>query len=413
MNQSLKNPQLKKTLIRITLWMLLVTVAGCILFVGLSKLQAAQMMRQNIAMAGRMSTEDDAQNIAKLFTDPISEQDYEAGKALLSPYGVNVEMDPSLYQPYQSLLMQQLIGFCFLMLVLWGIVMLCCLRGMHGIFSQIRSLSSRVRQAADGNPKMLPAINEGDMQSLENSINLLVERSGFGMESLQADKMFLKNLLSDISHQLKTPLATLQLYSDLMLDHPNMEPAQREEFLQQSSQQLARIDWLIQGMLKMARLESGSILMQRKPTSLSSVALSAMSPFQAMADLKKVSLVSQIPDAISLNIDAEWTAEALGNLIKNALEHSHQGGHIRLTAKDTAMTVQLSVIDDGEGMESTELPYIFERFYRKQSQVKSSSVGIGLSLAKAILTENDADIYVKSAPGHGSEFVITFLKKSF
>ena len=105
MNQSLKNPQLKKTLIRITLWMLLVTVAGCILFVGLSKLQAAQMMRQNIAMAGRMSTEDDAQNIA-LFTDPISEQDYEAGKALLSPYGVNVEMDPSLYQPYQSLLMQ-------------------------------------------------------------------------------------------------------------------------------------------------------------------------------------------------------------------------------------------------------------------------------------------------------------------
>ncbi len=171
MNQSLKNPQLKKTLIRITLWMLLVTVAGCILFVGLSKLQAAQMMRQNIAMAGRMSTEDDAQNIAKLFTDPISEQDYEAGKALLSPYGVNVEMDPSLYQPYQSLLMQQLIGFCFLMLVLWGIVMLCCLRGMHGIFSQIRSLSSRVRQAADGNPKMLPAINEGDMQSLENSMD--------------------------------------------------------------------------------------------------------------------------------------------------------------------------------------------------------------------------------------------------
>ena len=401
MNQSLKNPQLKKTLIRITLWMLLVTVAGCILFVGLSKLQAAQMMRQNIAMAGRMSTEDDAQNIAKLFTDPISEQDYEAGKALLSPYGVNVEMDPSLNQPYHSLLLHQLIGFCILM------------RGMHGIFSQIRSLSSRVRQAADGNPKMLPAINEGDMQSLENSINLLVERSGFGMESLQADKMFLKNLLSDISHQLKTPLATLQLYSDLMLDHPNMEPAQREEFLQQSSQQLARIDWLIQVMLKMPRRESGSILMQRKPTSLSSVALSAMSPFQAMADLKKVSLVSQIPDAISLNIDAEWTAEALGNLIKNALEHSHQGGHIRLTAKDTAMTVQLSVIDDGEGMESTELPYIFERFYRKQSQVKSSSVGIGLSLAKAILAENDADIYVKSAPGHGSEWVITFLIKSF
>ncbi len=412
MNQSLKNPQLKKTLIRITLWMFLITIVGCLIFVGLSKLQATEMMRQNIAIAGRMTLDGDAGDVAHLFTDPITDQDYEAGQKLLSPYGVNINMDPSLYGPYHSLLMQQLVCFCFLMLVLWGIVMLCCVRGMHGVFSQIRILSSRVRQAADGSPKLLPAINEGDMQSLENSINLLVERSGFGMESLKADKVFLKNLLSDISHQLKTPLAALQLYSDLMLDHPDMEPQQRKEFLQQSSQQLARIDWLIQGMLKMARLESGAILMQRKPTPLSSVALSAMSPFQAMAQLKNVSLVCQIPNTIFLNIDAEWTAEALGNLIKNALEHSYEGGHIRLTAKDTAMTVQLSVIDDGEGMESTELPYIFERFYRKQSHVKSSSVGIGLSLAKAILAENDADIYVKSAPGRGSEFVITFLKKS-
>ncbi len=405
MNQSLKNPQLKKTLIRVTLWMILITVVGCLIFVGLSKLQAAEMIRQNIAIAGRMTLDEDARDVAHLFTDPISDEDYKAGKELLSSYGVNIDMDPSLYGPYHSLLVRQLVCFCFLMLVLWGIVMLCCIRGMHGVYSQIRTLSSRVRQAADGNPKLLPAINEGDMQSLENSINLLVERSGFGMESLKADKVFLKNLLSDISHQLKTPLAALQLYSDLMLDHPDMEPHQREEFLRQSSQQLSRIDWLIQGMLKMARLESGSI-------PLSSVALAAMSPFQAMAQLKKVSLVCQIPNTILLNIDADWTIEALGNLIKNALEHSYEGGHIRLTAKDTAMTVQLSVIDDGEGMESTELPYIFERFYRKQSQVKSSSVGIGLSLAKAILAENDADIYVKSAPGQGSEFVITFLKKS-
>ncbi|NLW11000.1 MAG: HAMP domain-containing histidine kinase, partial [Clostridiaceae bacterium] len=253
---------------------------------------------------------------------------------------------------------------------------------------------------------------EGDLAVLRHAVIHLAEKASGQLKTLEQDKKYLQNFLSDISHQIKTPLASLQLYFDLMLQNKEMPEEKRQQFIEQGQVQIRRIDWLIQGLLKMARIDAGSVKMRMVPMDIAETAAQAVSPFSEQLQQRQINLQNKIPSGTIWPHDPEWLAEALSNLIKNAIEHTPTGGSIELNANKTALSLQLQISDTGPGVLPEQANKIFERFYRQESASRPDSVGIGLSLARSIFEQNGADLIAGSRPGGGAVFTASFLKKA-
>lgn len=249
------------------------------------------------------------------------------------------------------------------------------------------------------------------MSALKGSMHVLQEKIAFRVEALGKDKAYLKDLLSDISHQLKTPLAALRMYNEIMMERKTLSEEKKQEFLLLGKQQIDRTDWLVQGLLKMARVEAGAVTMNLRKNALADTVEQAAAPFLETAHQHNISLRVEIGEDISFCHDRDWTAEAVGNIIKNAIEHTPDGGRVTITALQTPLIAELRIADTGSGMKTSEIPHVFERFYSANKSPDCKNVGIGLSLAKEIIEKNNGSIYVKSAPGEGSEFILTFLKE--
>ncbi len=327
---------------------------------------------------------------------------------MLSTYGYAERMTPPATRYYGNLFGWQIALFCLCAAVLYlaslVIFIIFHIRSEH----RLRAFARRV-EAGDFRQEKDLSQGESGFDVMRNTVASLVKGTSFHAQALQKDKEYLRDLLSDISHQMKTPLAALRMYHEL-LANPNLSLEKRDEFLRRSQKQVERTDWLVQSLLKMARIESGSVTMNRRQAYLLDTAELASAPFSASAEQKGVELVLSVSPEICFLHDTDWVAEAIGNLIKNALEHTPVGGHIRVDASETPLSVELCVSDDGEGMTGEEIPHAFERFYRADSKQESGGVGIGLSLAKEIIEKNGGDIFVRSQPGNGSTFTVTFLK---
>ena len=162
----------------------------------------------------------------------------------------------------------------------------------------------------------------------------------------------------------------------------------------------------------MARIDAGSVKMRLVHTDIAETAKMAVSPFSEQLQQRQINLINTIPSGTIWPHDPEWLAEALSNLIKNAIEHTPEGGDIELTASRTSLSLQLQISDNGPGIPASEFNRIFERFYRQESSSRPDSVGIGLSLARSIFEQNGADLIAGSRPGGGALFTATFLKKA-
>ena len=221
------------------------------------------------------------------------------------------------------------------------------------------------------------------------------------------DRRYMKELLADMSHQLKTPLASLRMYVELMQRMPEMDGETRARFLSESMGQLERTEWLVQGLLKMARLEAGAVKLNLRDAPIDETLETAAAPFRLGAQMSGTRLTVEGCGACFPH-DADWLAEAIGNLIKNALEHA-PGGSVCVRAVATPLTIELSVSDDGDGIAPDVLPHLFERFYSRPSSTRTGSVGLGLALAREIVTLSGGAISVESEPGQGTTFNIVFL----
>lgn len=221
------------------------------------------------------------------------------------------------------------------------------------------------------------------------------------------DKKNLERTLSDISHQLRTPLTSLNVIHDA-LQNDNLPKEKRLAFLSQQKEQLQRMEWLVVTLLKMSQIDSGTIVFQRKKENVLSLVLEAMKPILIPMELKQITYTLSIDEKISCNLDYHWTVEALVNIFKNAIEHTNQLGHIKVIATDNPMYVEIIVEDNGVGIKKEDLPHIFERFYK--GKAKNDSVGIGLNLTKTIIEKQDGTIHVESKIEKGTRFIIHFYK---
>jgi signal transduction histidine kinase len=230
---------------------------------------------------------------------------------------------------------------------------------------------------------------------LENSLSVL-----------KREKVFLRNMISDISHQLKTPLSSLIVINDLLLEDKNMDLNMKQNFLEKERTQLERMEWLTINLLKVARIEAGAIEFKKEKVLLKDILNIALSALNHRLE-NQVLEIEGDENAIFYG-DKEWTGEALINIIKNAIEHNR--GKINISLEETPLFSSIIVRDNGEGIDEKHLPHIFERFYKVSSEVKPESIGIGLNLAKLIVESQGGTISVKSKKNEGTEFTMTFLK---
>ena len=257
----------------------------------------------------------------------------------------------------------------------------------------------------------LPDNGAGSLYVLFDSVNRLSTALQSRNESLRHAKEFLKDTVSDISHQLKTPLSALHLYAEIMQNEPD-RPETVSEFAWKSLQSLERMERLINLLLKVMRLDAGSVSFEKKRCVVSELAHASIRDLKTRAMLEHKCLLLQGDLQETVFCDAQWTQEAIANLVKNALDHTREGSTIRISWKRSPAMLRLMVEDDGCGISPEDLPHIFKRFYTGRGPAKSPGIGLGLPLARAILEGQGGLLTVSSAAGQGTCFTLSFLTES-
>ena len=215
----------------------------------------------------------------------------------------------------------------------------------------------------------------------------------------------LQTLVSDISHQVKTPVANLKMVTDTLLAKPVTEQ-ERRDFLQGIRSQTDKLEFLVQSMGKASRLETGAVTLEKKDVPLLDTLAQAMSGIVYGAEQKGISVEVQCPEDLRVSHDSKWTAEALFNLLDNAVKYTPAGGSICVSVEQWEMYVKLDVSDTGRGIPESRQAAIFRRFYREEAVHDQPGVGIGLYLAREIVTRQGGYIKVASEPGKGSAFSV-------
>ena len=223
----------------------------------------------------------------------------------------------------------------------------------------------------------------------------------------EADKKYLADSLADISHQLRTPLTTMNL-TTTMLRSPELTNEQRMELTGELRSLLTRTDWLVETLLKISKLDAGTVKLAKDAVSVSELISRSAAPIAIPMDLRNQTLIVNCGEESFIG-DLVWSAEALGNILKNCMEHTPEGGTITVTAQETALYTQIEVEDTGSGFDPKDIPHLFERFY-KGSNASQSSYGIGLALARTVITAQNGTVQAMNG-STGAKFVIKFYKQ--
>lgn len=251
--------------------------------------------------------------------------------------------------------------------------------------------------------------DEGEMYKLFHSVNTLVSVLNAHIENEFRTKEFLKDTISDISHQLKTPLAALNIYNGILQSETENLP-DLKEFTILSEQELDRIEALVQNLLKIARLDAGTIILEKNFEDVSDMMHDIEQHFAYRAKQEQKELILSGDDGIMLFCDREWMIEAVSNLVKNAFDHTDEGKHICVEWKQMSDMLQIVVQDNGCGIHSEDVYHIFKRFYRSRFSKDTQGIGLGLPLAKTIVELHGGNIKVDSVLGKGSAFIINILE---
>ena len=249
--------------------------------------------------------------------------------------------------------------------------------------------------------------DEGELYRLFHTVNSLAAVLNAHADNELREKEFLKNTISDISHQLKTPLAALNIYNGLLQDG-DMELSAVKEFADLSEQELDRIEILVQNLLKITKLDAGAIVLEKTTENVADMMRDIELHFAYRARQEKKEIILSGSDHLSLFCDRDWLNEAIDNIVKNAFDHTESGATIRVAWKELPSGVQIVITDNGCGIHPEDIHHIFKRFYRSRFSKDTQGIGLGLPLAKAIIEAHGGLIEVESELGIGTSFIMNF-----
>lgn len=249
--------------------------------------------------------------------------------------------------------------------------------------------------------------SEDELSILKNELYKITIMLKEDAENSKKDKLKLKDSLSDISHQLKTPLTSINIMLDNILDNPEMDNNTKEKFIQNIKREITNISSLVGEILKLSKFDANVIKFEKEQVFINDLVEGAISNVEMMAELKNINIEVNNQDNIKLVCDAKWQIEAITNILKNCIEHSKEDSTITIDIDSNKIYKQITVKDNGEGIDEKDLPHIFERFYKGKNSSKDS-VGIGLALAKTIFEKDNGSIKVDSKKGKQTTFIIKY-----
>lgn len=249
---------------------------------------------------------------------------------------------------------------------------------------------------------------DDDMSLLKQEIQKTTVMLREYADNSMTEKEILKNSLADISHQLKTPLTSILITTENILDDDDMPVEIRRDFVMDIVHNAHAINFLVKSLLTLSMLDSGTVELKFKKVSVEKIIDECISRTEVLADIRDVRIEKTVKNDFKLDCDFRWICEAVSNIVKNCIEHTDSGGYVRISAEKNSMYSEIAISDNGCGISPKDLPHIFERFYKAQNS-SPSSVGIGLSLAKSIVEKSGGYITADSKLGVGTTFKLRFL----
>lgn len=354
------------------------------------------------------------QGISKeVIANAVSSTDTSAaGVEFLNNLGINQNTLSSLlphFSQFQYHFLFMSLGGCICLTIVLGIGIISFLWIRNTLYQQAEKIIDNYIHGDYSHH--LPQDSEGEIFHLFASIEQLATMLQAKNESEHKTKEFLKNTISDISHQLKTPLAALEMYQEIMEAEPdNAETV--KEFSKKIGTALKRMEQLILSMLKITRLDTGNIIFEKQSCLVKELIKNAISELGTRAAQEEKQLIIKGTPNLTIICDMDWTSEAIGNLVKNALDHTEAGGTIRITWESTPTMLRILVSDNGSGIAPEDIHHIFKRFYRSKFFLNTPGIGLGLPLAKSIIEGQGGVISVQSVLHEGTTFSVSFLTKS-
>ncbi len=355
--------------------------------------------------------ENEAEIMKVLTGNSSNSSEYqEKGREIFREYGLYEDLETKLFPLLNNHI------FSFNQTIFWGLIcfgfilFLANFMQYKIIFNKIKQLTSNAKKIIDGDYSV--SINEnkeGDIAKLAASFRSMQDIIRKNMKDLIVEKEFLGQMLQDISHQLKTPLSTISIYNELLLNEDL--PRQRQiQLLQNNEVQISRMNVLIQNLLKVAKIDAKAVSFDKESLNLAETIHEVLNRLENIITERNLTIDWDGTKEVVVTYDKLWMQEALMNLLKNAIEHSKPGDIITIQVNDTSIFTELIIQDFGEGIAAEDLPHIFNRFYKVSTSKKHDSTGIGLALTKAIIEAHQALIKVESEKNVYTKFTITFIK---
>lgn len=276
-------------------------------------------------------------------------------------------------------------------------------------YQKIAQLSCKVDHILHGDEKInFDDCEEGELSILQSEISKMTIRLREQTEALQQDKTYLADSIADISHQIRTPLTSINLIVSF-LQVNDLTDQRRMELTKGLSVLLSRIDWLISSLIKMSKLDAGTANLRSEMVSVAELVKSAAAPLAIPMELREQELCVAISGSETYTGDLSWSVEAISNILKNCMEHTQRGGRIEISAEENGIYTEIVIRDNGPGIDGEDIPHLFERFY-KGKNAGEQSVGIGLALARMIVIQQNGTIKAENGRGGGAVFTLRFYK---
>ena len=337
----------------------------------------------------------------------LNSKEVDNNEFLLKKYGIDLKKDSLVlindeyFNKFLKLNIAVMLGLSILLMILF-------LRYNHSKSKKINEITKYIEEINKRNYKLYIEDNtEDELSILKNELYKTTVMLKEMAENSLADKISLKESLSDISHQLKTPLTSIIVMLDNILDDKNMESEVKEDFIKDIKREVTNINFLCLSLLKLSKFDVNAIKFINKEEFIKDILEESVKNISALCDLKNINIYINGNKDIKINCDLKWQVEAITNILKNCIEHSEPNSNIKIHYEKNNMYSLIKIKDEGSGISPKDLPHIFERFY-KASNSSSESIGIGLALTKSIIESNNGYITAESELGKGTTFIIKY-----
>ena len=329
---------------------------------------------------------------------------------VLSQYGIDISKDSAILTN-DLLYRNNVIMNLSIILIFSIIIIIVFVLYNKRQKSKIKEITNYIEQINNKNYALdIQDNNEDELSVLKNELYKITVMLKEQAENSAKDKINLKNSLEDISHQLKTPLTSITIMLDNILDSPDMDLQTRNEFIKDIYREIANIKFLVQNLLILSKFDANTITFNENEEKLEDIIEEAKQNVASICDLKNIQIILEGKEDAKTTCDLKWQVEALTNILKNCAEHSNNNTKINVLYSENNMYSEIVIKDEGSGIDKKDLKHIFERFYKGKNSDKDS-IGIGLSLAKTIIEKDNGFITVDSELGKGTTFNIKYRKQ--